>query len=153
MSDHKDPIVTTGAARTPMGGFQGDLSPVTAPELGGAAITAAVKRSGIAPEEVDEVIMGLCLFAGLGQAPSRQAAHHAGIPWDTGCTTISKMCGSAMKAAMQAHDGILAGSSTVTVAGGMENMSNAPYLLERARQGYRLGHGGAVKDHMLLDGL
>ena len=153
MSDHKDPIVITGAARTPMGGFQGDLSPVTAPELGGAAITAAVERSGVAPEDVDEVIMGLCLFAGLGQAPSRQAAHHAGIPWDTGCTTISKMCGSAMKAAMQAHDGILAGSSTVTVAGGMENMSNAPYLLERARQGYRLGHGGVVKDHMFLDGL
>ena len=153
MSDNKDPIVIVGAARTPMGGFQGDLSPVTATELGGAAIKAAVGRSGVAAEDVDEVIMGLCLFAGLGQAPSRQAAHHAGIPWDTGCTTISKMCGSAMKAAMQAHDGILAGSSTVTVAGGMESMSNAPYLLDRARQGYRLGHGGAVKDHMFLDGL
>jgi acetyl-CoA C-acetyltransferase len=153
MSDNKDPIVIVGAARTPMGGFQGDLSPVTATELGGAAIKAAVGRSGVAAEDVDEVIMGLCLFAGLGQAPSRQAAHHAGIPWDTGCTTISKMCGSAMKAAMQAHDGIIAGSSTVTVAGGMESMSNAPYLLDRARQGYRLGHGGAVKDHIFLDGL
>lgn len=152
MSENKDPIVIVGAARTPMGGFQGDLDSVSAPELGGTAIQAAVERSGIKAEEVDEVIMGLCLFAGLGQAPARQAAHYAGLPWDTGCTTISKMCGSAMKAAMQAHDGILAGSSTVAIAGGMESMSNAPYLLDKARQGYRLGHG-AVKDHMFLDGL
>jgi len=153
MSDTKDPIVIVGAARTPMGGFQGDLSGVSAPELGGVAIKAAVARAGIAGQDIDEVIMGLCLFAGLGQAPARQAAHNAGLPWDAGCTTISKMCGSAMKAAMQAHDGILAGSSTVTVAGGMESMSNAPYVLERARQGYRLGHGDTVKDHMFIDGL
>ncbi|MCP5367330.1 MAG: acetyl-CoA C-acyltransferase [Hyphomicrobiales bacterium] len=152
MSD-KDPIVIVGAARTPMGGFQGVLKDVSAPELGGIAIKAAVERAGIAPEDVDDVIMGLCLFAGVKQAPARQAAHNAGLPWDTGCTTISKMCGSAMKAAMLAHDNILAGSHDIMVAGGMESMTNSPYVLQRARNGYRLGHGDLVKDHMFLDGL
>ncbi len=153
ITDDNDPIVITGAARTPMGGFQGDLRDLSAPELGGAAIEAALDRAGVAPGDVDDVIMGLCLFAGLKQAPARQAAHHAGIPWEAGCTTISKMCGSAMKAAMLAHDNILAGAHDVMVAGGMESMSNAPYLLAKARQGYRLGHGDEVKDHMFVDGL
>ncbi len=152
MTESTDPIVITGAARTPMGGFQGDLSEVPAPELGGVAIKAALSRAGVEANDVDDVIMGLCLFAGLGQAPARQAAHHAGIPWETGCTTISKMCGSAMKAAMLAHDNILAGTHDVMVAGGMESMSNAPYLLTKARQGQRLGHG-EMFDHMFLDGL
>ncbi len=152
-TDAKDPIVIVGAARTPMGGFQGELADLSAPELGGAAIEAALARAGVAPGDVDDVIMGLCLFAGLKQAPARQAAHHAGIPWEAGCTTISKMCGSAMKAAMLAHDNILAGAHDVMVAGGMESMSNAPYLLAKARKGYRLGHGDEVKDHMFLDGL
>ena len=152
-TDAKDPIVIVGAARTPMGGFQGDLADLSAPELGGAAIEAALDRAGVAPGDVDDVIMGLCLFAGIKQAPARQAAHHAGIPWEAGCTTISKMCGSAMKAAMLAHDNILAGAHDVMVAGGMESMSNAPYLLTKARKGYRLGHGDEVKDHMFLDGL
>ena len=149
---HSDPIVITSAVRTPMGGFQGDLSDVPAPQLGGIAIKAALDRAGVAPTDVDDVIMGLCLFAGLRQAPARQAAHHAGIPWEAGCTTISKMCGSAMKAAMLAHDTILAGTHDVMVAGGMESMSNAPYLLTKARQGQRLGHGD-LSDHMFLDGL
>lgn len=152
-TDAKDPIVIVGAARTPMGGFQGDLKDLTAPELGGAAIGAALDRAGVAPGDVDDVIMGLCLFAAVKQAPARQAAHHAGIPWQAGCTTISKMCGSAMKAAMLAHDTLLAGTHEVMVAGGMESMSNAPYLLGKARKGYRLGHGDEVKDHMFLDGL
>ncbi|MEE9318670.1 MAG: acetyl-CoA C-acyltransferase [Rhodospirillales bacterium] len=152
LSSQKDPIVIVGAARTPMGGFQGELSAVPAPELGGVAIKAALDRAGVAPGDVDDVIMGLCLFAGLKQAPARQAAHHAGIPWEAGCTTISKMCGSAMKAAMLAHDNILAGAHDVMVAGGMESMSNAPYLLTKARQGQRLGHG-EMSDHMFLDGL
>lgn len=148
-----DPIVIVGSARTPMGGFQGSLSEVSAPELGGVAIRAAVERAGVKPEEIEDVVMGLCLFAGLKQAPARQAAHHAGLSWDAGCTTLSKMCGSAMKATMLAHDNILAGSHDVMVAGGMESMSNAPYILPRARQGYRLGHGDQAKDHMFLDGL
>ena len=152
-TDDNEPIVITGAARTPMGGFQGELATLSAPELGGAAIKAALDRAGVVPGDVDDVIMGLCLFAGLRQAPARQAAHHAGIPWEAGCTTISKMCGSAMKAAMLAHDNILAGAHDVMIAGGMESMSNAPYLLAKARKGYRLGHGDEIKDHMFLDGL
>ncbi|MAH84888.1 MAG: acetyl-CoA acetyltransferase [Rhodospirillaceae bacterium TMED8] len=148
-----DPIVIVGAARTPMGGFRGALSSMTAPELGAIAIKAALERASIQPQDVEELVMGLCLFAGVKQAPSRQAAHMAGLPWGTGATTLSKMCGSAMKATMLAHDSILAGSHNVMVAGGMESMSNAPYLLSRARSGYRLGHGDQVKDHMFLDGL
>lgn len=148
-----DPVVIVGAARTPMGGFQGDLSALSAPELGGAAIRAAVQRAGIKPDDVDDVIMGLCLFAGVKQAPARQAAHIAGLPWDAGCTTISKMCGSAMKATMMGHDNILAGAHDIMVTGGMESMTNSPYILQKARQGYRLGHGDQVKDHMFIDGL
>ena len=147
-----DPIVIVGAARTPMGGFQGELSDATAPELGGVAIKAALARAGVAPEDVDDVIMGLCLFAGVKQAPARQAAHLAGLPWDTGCTTISKMCGSGMKAAMLAHDNIIVGTHDIMVAGGMESMTNAPYILEKARHGMRMGHGRAA-DHMFVDGL
>ena len=147
-----DPIVIVGAARTPMGGFQGELSDATAPELGGVAIKAALARAGVAPEDVDDVIMGLCLFAGVRQAPARQAAHLAGLPWDTGCTTISKMCGSGMKAAMLAHDNIAVGTHDIMVAGGMESMTNAPYLLEKARHGMRMGHARAA-DHMFVDGL
>ena len=149
----KDPIVIAGAARTPMGGFQGDLKDAAAPQLGSAAIEGALKRSGVAGEDVDDVIMGVVLPAGMGQAPARQASRGAGIPDHVGCTTINKMCGSGMKAAMLAHDGLLAGSSRITVAGGMESMSNAPYLLLKARHGYRLGHGDRVQDHMFLDGL
>ncbi len=151
--NQSDPIVIVGAARTPMGGFLGDLSPLTAPELGGAAIRAAVERAGVKADDVDDVIMGLCMFAGVKQAPARQAAHNAGLPWSTGCTTISKMCGSAMKATMMGHDNILAGAHDIMVTGGMESMSNGPYLLQKARQGYRLGHGDQVKDHMFIDGL
>ena len=147
-----DPIVITGLARTPMGGFQGELGALSAPELGAAAIKAAVERAGIAPADVDEVIMGCVLPAGLGQAPARQAALGAGLPLSVGCTTVNKMCGSAMKAAMLAHDSLAAGTSKVMVAGGMESMTNAPYLLPRARAGLRMGHG-TVQDHMFLDGL
>jgi acetyl-CoA C-acetyltransferase len=147
-----DPVVIVGSARTPMGGFQGDLKDVAAPRLGAAAIKAAVERAGVKPEDVEEVIMGLCLFAGLGQAPSRQASRFAGLPDSAGCTTISKMCGSAMKATMLANDLLLAGTNKVMVAGGMESMTNAPYILEKARSGYRMGHG-KVYDHMFLDGL
>ncbi len=148
-----DPIVIVGAARTPMGSFQGALNNVSAPELGGIAIKAALARADIAATEVEDLIMGLCLFAGVKQAPARQAAHNAGIPWSAGATTISKMCGSAMKSTMLAHDNILAGSHDIMVAGGMESMSNAPYILQKARTGYRLGHGDTVKDHMFIDGL
>ncbi|RAU21998.1 acetyl-CoA C-acyltransferase [Paramagnetospirillum kuznetsovii] len=147
-----DPIVIVGAARTPMGGFQGELAGLTAPQLGAAAIKAAVERSGIASDQVDEVFMGCVLPAGLGQAPARQASLGAGIPQAAGCTTISKVCGSGMKAAMLAHDLLVAGTARVMVAGGMESMSNAPYLLDKARGGYRLGHG-KVLDHMFFDGL
>jgi len=147
-----DPIVIVGAARTPMGGFQGELAGLAAPELGAVAIRAAVERSGIASERVDEAFMGCVLPAGIGQAPARQAALGAGLPLATGCTTISKVCGSGMKAAMLAHDLLVAGTAKVMVAGGMESMSNAPYLLDKARGGYRLGHG-RVLDHMFLDGL
>ena len=149
----EDPIVIVGAARTPMGGFQGSLTPLSAPELGGYAIQGAVERAGVPPEDVQDLIMGLCLFAGVKQAPARQAAHLAGIPWDAGATTISKMCGSAMKATMLAHDNILAGSHDIMVAGGMESMTNAPYILPKARAGYRLGNGDMVRDHMFMDGL
>ncbi|MFG1267879.1 acetyl-CoA C-acyltransferase [Xanthobacter sp. DSM 14520] len=148
----EDPIVIVGAARTPMGGFQGDFKDVAAPVLGASAIAAALARAGLAPEAVDEVVFGCVLPAGQGQAPARQAALGAGLPLSTGATTVNKMCGSGMKAAMFAHDLLLAGSAEVAVAGGMESMSNAPYLLDRARAGYRMGHG-RVLDHMFLDGL
>lgn len=145
-------IVITGSARTPMGGFQGVLSDATAPELGAAAISAAVVRSLIGKDSIDEVIMGCVLAAGQGQAPARQASLGAGIPLGTGCTTINKMCGSGMKATMLAHDLLLAGSNRVMVAGGLESMSNAPYLLPKVRTGLRMGHA-RVLDHMFLDGL
>jgi acetyl-CoA C-acetyltransferase len=148
----QDPIVIVGAARTPMGGFQGDLKDLAAPALGSAAIKAAIERASISPESVDEAILGCVLPAGQGQAPARQAALGAGLPVATGCTTVNKMCGSGMKATMLAHDLILAGAAKTIVAGGMESMSNAPYLLDRARSGYRMGHGKVV-DHMFLDGL
>ncbi|MAN80653.1 MAG: acetyl-CoA C-acyltransferase [Rhodospirillaceae bacterium] len=148
----EDLIVIAGAARTPMGGFQGDLSGARAPELGATAIKAALSRAGVAADTVDEVYMGIVLPAGLGQAPARQASLGAGVPDAVPCTTLNKMCGSGMKAAMLAHDGILAGAGAVMVAGGMESMTNAPYLLDKARGGYRMGHG-AVLDHMFLDGL
>ena len=147
-----DPVVIVSAARTPMGGFQGELSSLSAPQLGAAAIAAAVERAGLKPEQVEEVILGCVLPAGLGQAPARQAALGAGLPLSTGCATVSKVCGSGMKATMLAHDMLLAGSNQVIVAGGMESMSNAPYLLPKARGGYRLGHGQMI-DHMFFDGL
>src|SRR5512139_3637387 len=147
-----DPIVIVGAARTPMGGFAGDFASLAASDLGAVAIRAAVERAGIAPGDVDEVIMGNVLPAGQGQAPARQASLKAGLPLATGATTINKMCGSGMKAAMLAHDLIAAGTNDVMVAGGMESMTNAPYLLPKARAGYRMGHQ-VVQDHMFLDGL
>ncbi|MDE2003086.1 MAG: acetyl-CoA C-acetyltransferase [Betaproteobacteria bacterium] len=147
-----DPIVIVGAARTPMGGFQGVFSPLAASELGAVAIKAAVERSGIAPQDVDKTIFGCVLPAGQGQAPARQASIKAGLPLATGCTTVNKMCGSAMEAAILAHDALAAGSCDVVVAGGMESMTNAPYLMPRARAGYRMGHQ-SVYDHMFLDGL
>lgn len=147
-----DPVVITSIARTPMGGFQGDLSSLTAPELGAAAIAAAVSQSALKPEQVDEVLMGCVLPAGQGQAPARQAALKAGLSPATGCTTINKMCGSGLKAVMLAHDLIRADTNDIMVAGGMESMSNAPYLLPKARGGYRMGHGQVI-DHMFLDGL
>jgi acetyl-CoA C-acetyltransferase len=147
-----DPIVIVGAARTPMGGFQGDLTALTAAQLGAVAIRAAVERAGLPPERIDEVLMGCVLPAGQGQAPARQAALGAGLPLGAGCTTVNKMCGSGMRAAMFAHDMLLAGGVEAVVAGGMESMTNAPYLLPKARGGYRLGHG-EIKDHMFLDGL
>jgi acetyl-CoA C-acetyltransferase len=147
-----DPIVIVSAARTPMGGFQGELKGFSAPELGAAAIRAAVERAGITADAVQEVIMGCVLPAGQGQAPARQAALGAGLPLGAGCTTVNKMCGSGMKAAMFAHDLLAAGSAEVMVAGGMESMTNAPYLLPKARGGYRMGHG-QVLDHMFYDGL
>ncbi len=147
-----DPIVITGAARTPIGGFQGSLAPISAPELGSAAISAALERSAVTPEYIEEVLMGCVLPAGLRQAPARQAALGAGLPMGIPCTTINKMCGSGMKAAMLAHDHILAGSGRIVIAGGLESMSNAPYLLPKARGGYRLGNGELL-DHMFVDGL
>jgi acetyl-CoA C-acetyltransferase len=150
-NDH-DPIVIVGGARTPMGGFQGDLAPAKAPELGAAAIAGALEKAGVAPGDVAEVLMGCVLPAGQGQAPARQAAHGAGIPWDAGATTVNKMCGSGMKAAMLGHDLIAAGSGDVVVAGGLESMTNAPYLMLKARGGLRMGHD-KIYDHMFLDGL
>jgi acetyl-CoA C-acetyltransferase len=145
-------IVITAAARTPLGGFQGVLSEATAAQLGAAAIAAAVKRSDLPVDAIDEVIMGCVLSAGQGQAPARQASLGAGLPLSTGTTTINKMCGSGMKATMLAHDSILAGSSQIMVSGGLESMTNAPYLLPKARAGMRMGHG-QVLDHMFFDGL
>ncbi|AMB79316.1 acetyl-CoA acetyltransferase [Pseudomonas fragi] len=151
MTIANDPVVIVSVARTPMGGFQGDFKGLTAPQLGAAAIRAAVERAGVAPDGVEEVLFGCVLSAGL-QAPARQAALGAGLDKGTRCTTLNKMCGSGMEAAILAHDRLLAGSVDVVVAGGMESMSNAPYLLDRARSGYRMGHG-RVLDHMFLDGL
>ncbi|HTO39986.1 MAG TPA: acetyl-CoA C-acyltransferase, partial [Rhizomicrobium sp.] len=145
-------VVILSAARTPMGGFQGELSGMAAPELGAAAIRAAVERANIAPDAVEETLMGNVLSAGVGQAPARQASIFAGIPNTVPCTTISKVCGSGMKAVMIAADQLALGRSGIVVAGGMESMTNSPYLLPKARGGYRLGHG-EVKDHMFLDGL
>ena len=147
-----DSIVILGAARTPMGGFQGDFSALAAHDLGGAAIKAAVERSGVSPDLVGEVLFGNCLMAGQGQAPARQAAFKGGLPQSAGAVTLSKMCGSGMKAAMFAHDMLLAGSHDVVVAGGMESMTNAPYLMLKGRGGYRMGHD-RIFDHMMLDGL
>ena len=147
-----DPIVIVSAARTPMGAFQGDFASLAAHDLGGAAIRAAVQRAGIAPDAVGEVLFGNCLMAGQGQAPARQAGFKGGLPKSAGAVTLSKMCGSGMRAAMFAHDMLLAGSAEVIVAGGMESMTNAPYLLLKGRGGYRMGHD-RVYDHMMLDGL
>ena len=147
-----DPVVIVGAARTPMGGFQGDFSSLSAHDLGGVAIKAAVERSGISPDAVTEVLFGNCLMAGQGQAPARQAAFKGGLPISAGAVTLSKMCGSGMKATMMAHDMLLAGSHEVMVAGGMESMTNAPHLLLKGRSGIRIGHD-RVMDHMMLDGL
>ncbi len=147
-----DPIVIVSAARTPLGGFQGALKSKSAPELGASAIKASVERAGLAPEDIDEALMGCVLPAGLGQAPARQAALGAGLPLAVPCTTVSKVCGSGMKSVMLGHDLIAVGSANIVVAGGMESMTNSPYLLEKARGGYRLGHG-KVLDHMFLDGL
>ena len=152
MTMSNDPVVIVSVARTPMGGFQGDYKGLTAPQLGAAAIRAAVERAGVSSDSVDEVLFGCVLSAGLGQAPARQAALGAGLDKGTRCTTLNKMCGSGMEATMLAHDRLLAGGADVVVAGGMESMSNAPYLLDRARSGYRMGHG-RVLDHMFLDGL
>ena len=148
----EDPVVIVGASRTPLGGFGGDLSPLSAPELGAVAISDAITKSGIKITDVNEVIMGVVLPAGQGQAPARQASIGAGIPKAVGATTINKMCGSGMKATMLAHDNILSGAHEIMVAGGMESMSNAPYLLPDARSGMRMGHG-QLKDHMFIDGL
>ncbi|MBP9954848.1 MAG: acetyl-CoA C-acyltransferase [Ottowia sp.] len=147
-----DPIVIVSAARTPMGSFQGDFANLAAHDLGGAAIKAAVERAGIAPELVTEVLFGNCLMAGQGQAPARQAAFKGGLPKSAGAVTLSKMCGSGMRAAMFAHDMLVAGTHDVLVAGGMESMTGAPYLLLKGRGGYRMGHD-RVFDHMMLDGL
>lgn len=148
----QDPIVIVAAARTPMGGFMGSLSSTTATDLGANAIAAAVERAGLATDQIDEVIMGCVLPAGLKQAPARQAALGAGLGLSTLCTTINKVCGSGMKSVMMAYDAIKAGSVDVAVAGGMESMSNAPYMLPKARSGMRMGHGQVV-DHMMMDGL
>ena len=147
-----DPIVIVSAARTPMGAFQGDFASLAAHDLGGVAIAAAVERAGIAPSAVGEVLFGNCLMAGQGQAPARQAAFKGGLPKEAGAVTLSKMCGSGMKAAMMAHDMLLAGTHEVMVVGGMESMTAAPYLLQKGRGGYRLGHD-RIFDHMVLDGL
>ncbi len=148
----QDPIVIVSAARTPMGAFQGDFASLSAHDLGGAAIKAAVERAGISPDVVNEVLFGNCLMAGLGQAPARQAAFKGGLPNSAGAVTLSKMCGSGMRAAMFAHDMLTAGSVDVMVAGGMESMTNAPHLLLKGRSGIRIGHD-RIYDHMMLDGL
>ena len=147
-----DPIVIVSAARTPMGAFQGDFSSLAAHDLGGVAIASAVQRAGIDPAVVNEVLFGNCLMAGQGQAPARQALLKGGLPLSTGAVTLSKMCGSGMKATMLAHDMLMAGSADVMLAGGMESMTNAPYLLQKGRGGYRMGHD-KIYDHMMLDGL
>ena len=147
-----DPVVIVGLARTPMGAFQGELKGFAAPDLGAAAIRAAVERARVKPEDVQEAIMGCVLAAGLGQAPARQAALGAGLPLSVGCTTVNKMCGSGMKATMFAHDVLLNEKDHILVAGGMESMTNAPYLLPKARAGLRMGHGQVI-DHMFCDGL
>lgn len=152
MNPSNDPIVIVGAARTPMGAFQGDFADLAAHDLGGAAIRAAVERAGIASEKVDEVLFGNCLMAGQGQAPARQAGFKGGLPRSTGAVTLSKMCGAGMEATILAHDQLVAGSRDVMVAGGMESMTNAPYLLKKGRGGYRMGHD-KIFDHMMLDGL
>src|ERR1700761_6713760 len=152
MNGTHDPIVIVSVARTPMAAFQGDFASLTAPQLGAIAIKAAVERAGLKPEQIDEAVMGCVLPAGLGQAPARQAALGAGFPLATGSTTVNKMCGSGMRAAMFAHDMLLAGSVDVIVAGGMQSMTNAPYLLPKARGGMRMGHAQVI-DHMFYDGL
>ena len=149
---NKEHIVITGMARTPMGSFQGSLSSEKAPDLGSIAIKGAIKKANIKPEDIDDVVMGCVLPAGMGQAPARQAAIGAGIPNTSGATTINKMCGSGMRAAMIANDQLLAGSSLISLAGGIESMSNAPYILPKVRDGLRMGHG-QVQDHMFIDGL
>jgi acetyl-CoA C-acetyltransferase len=152
MMSHTDPIVIVAAARTPLGRFQGDLAPLAAPVLGAHVIKAVLGRAGLAADRIDEVLMGCVLPAGQGQAPARQAARGAGLPDATGATTVNKVCGSGMKATMLAHDLLVAGSADIVISGGMESMSNAPYLLAKARAGYRVGHD-RILDHMLLDGL
>ena len=152
MSQHQDPVVIVSAARTPMGGFMSDFADLAAHDLGGVAIKAAVERAGIAPALVEEVLFGNCLMAGQGQAPARQALFKGGLPQSTGAVTLSKMCGAGMEATILAHDQLIAGSREVMVSGGMESMSNAPYLLKKGRGGYRMGHD-KVFDHMMLDGL
>ena len=152
MATTNDPIVIVGVARTPMGAFQGDFAPLSASDLGAVAIRTAVERAGVKPEDVDKTIFGCVLPAGQGQAPARQASIKAGLPLATGCTTVNKMCGSAMEAMILAHDALAAQSADVIVAGGMESMSNAPYLMPKARSGYRMAHQ-TVYDHMFLDGL
>jgi acetyl-CoA C-acetyltransferase len=152
MSNTADSIVIVGAARTPMGAMLGDFASLAAHDLGGAAIKAAVERAGIAPDSVNEVIFGNCLIAGQGQAPARQAGFKGGLPKTAGAVTLSKMCGSGMRAAMFAHDMLAAGTADIVVAGGMESMTNAPYLMLKGRAGYRLGHD-KIYDHMMLDGL
>ena len=147
-----DPVVIVSAARTPMGSFQGDFSALSAHDLGGAAIAAAVQRAGISPDAVTEVLLGNCLMAGQGQAPARQAVFKGGLPKSAGAVTLSKMCGSGMRAAMFAHDILASGSQEVLIAGGMESMTNAPYLILKGRGGYRMGHD-KIYDHMMLDGL
>lgn len=147
-----DPVVVVSMARTPMGAFQGDFKDVSASELGSAAIRAAIARGGVQPDDIGEALMGCVLPAGQGQAPARQAALGAGLPYACGAVTVNKVCGSGMKAAMVGHDEIVSGSQNVVIAGGMESMTNAPYLLKRARSGYRMGHG-TILDHMFLDGL
>ena len=149
---HNDPVVIVSAARTPMGAFQGDFAELSANDLGGAAIQAAVERAGISADKVEEVLFGNCLMAGQGQAPARQAGFKGGLPQSTGAVTLSKMCGAGMEATILAHDQLIAGSREVMISGGMESMTNAPYLLKKARGGYRMGHD-KIYDHMMLDGL